>query len=98
MNLPPAKLEAHSSMFVVSNDGVCVMTLITLANAFVGGMKAEEITIFFDEDQADECYKRLKMINATTGLLPQLSTETLEKLAEALQSESIDNLLVKMGV
>jgi len=98
MNLPPAKLSAHSTMFVVSNDGVTVMSLITLASAFVGGMKAEEITIFFDEDQADEHYKRLKMINATTSLLPQLRTETLEKLAESLQSESIDNLLTKMGV
>jgi hypothetical protein len=85
-------------MFVVSNDGVSVMTLATLANAFVGGMRADEITIFFDEDEADEHFKRLKLTSTVSKLLPQLSTETLERLADTLQTESIDNLLSKMGV
>ena len=87
-NLTGSSIVATTMLYVVGPESqVTEMSLQQLADAFRGGMEAEEIAVFLDRAAAERHADRRRLIVEGANLLSRLSNERLHEIVRSIKKE-----------
>jgi spore coat polysaccharide biosynthesis protein SpsF (cytidylyltransferase family) len=91
-------ITANTKLFVVSGAGRdTAVSELTLSEVFMmaHGMDGHvgDTVIFTSEAEADDCAKRVRLLERGKALMEGLNVNELERFVKALDAENMDKLL-----